>query len=126
MRWGVVRLFIVSTAFLMGLLISYPNSTANAPGSADLRGSDSSSLIVTCESGDPTVEHIQGIEGALQVKCMRSDMRVTRFAPPAGPQIQQPAKLRPTRPVAKNRQKPQDGGAALAAEWHADTTVSLD
>src|SRR5262249_23429248 len=81
---GIVRLIIVGTAFCVGMLVAgFSNSVVQAPTSttADLPSTMGTSLVVTCETGDPTVEHVVGSSGPLQVKCVKSQMRGTRFVP---------------------------------------------
>ena len=102
MRWGIVRLIIVGTAFLVGMLVAgFTNSVVMAPAAstADLPSTMGTSLVVTCETGDPTVEHVAGSSTAVQVRCVKSQMRVTRF----GPSVRRDApalKMVPAVPIA--------------------------
>jgi hypothetical protein len=105
MRWGVIRLVIIGSAFLVGMFVGYPNSSVMAPGTsaADLPSTAGTSLVVTCEAGDPTVEHVMGITGAVEVKCVKSQMHVTRFGTSGPPELQAPARSFPSAPVANIR-----------------------
>ena len=99
MRWTIFRVVVVGASFLVGMLVAgYQNSSVLAPGTsaADLSSTKGTSLVVTCEAGDPAVEHIIGLSSSVEVKCEKSHMRVTRFGadhairsegvhPPAGP-----------------------------------------
>ena len=111
MRWGFVRLAIIGAAFLVGMMVAgYQNSAVLAPGPAvtDLPASNGTSLVVACDIGDPTVEHVNGISGAVEVKCYRSQMHVTKFGIPA-PAIEGPGHTGPSTPVANN---PKNAGKA--------------
>lgn len=102
MRWGIIRLAVVGSAFLIGMLMAgYQNSTVLAPGtaSADLSSHTGTSLVVTCEAGDPTVEHVIGVSGAVQVKCVRSHMTVTRFGAAARPASEGSHRSIPSGPI---------------------------
>src|SRR5215831_3645200 len=99
MRWPIFRVVVVGASFLVGMLVAgYQNSSVLAPGasSTDLSSTKGTSLVVTCEAGDPAVEHVVGLSGSVEVRCEKSHMRVTRFGgdttvrseevrPPAGP-----------------------------------------
>jgi len=87
------------------MVAGYQNSAVLAPGPAvtDLPAANGTSLVVACDMGDPTVEHVSGISGAVEVKCDRSQMHVTKFGIPASPAIEAPGHTGPSTPVATNR-----------------------
>jgi len=85
MQWRILRMVIVASAFWVGMLVAgYQNSEASATGTAataDLSSTSGTSLVVTCEGGEPTVAHVNGLSTALEVKCAKSQMHVTRLGP---------------------------------------------
>ena len=102
MRWGFVRLAIIGSAFLIGMMVAgYQNSEVLAPGPSvtDLPSATGTSLVVACDSGDPTVEHVTGVDGAVEVKCQKSQMHVRRFGTPANPDAQAPVHSGPRTPM---------------------------
>ena len=110
MRWGFVRLVIIGSAFLVGMMVAgYQNSSVLAPGPsvADLPAASGTSLVVACDAGDPTVEHVSGVNGAVEVKCERSQMHVTRFGMPAVPDEEAPVHSGPSTPLANVRRIPR-------------------
>jgi hypothetical protein len=109
MRWGFVRLAIIGSAFLIGMMVAgYQNSEVLAPGPsvADLPAATGTSLVVACDSGDPTVEHVTGVNGAVEVKCQKSQMRVTRFGfPTTNPDVA-PTHINPSTPMVSTGKSP--------------------
>ena len=109
MRWGFVRLAIIGSAFLIGMMVAgYQNSEVLAPGPsvADLPSATGTSLVVACDSGDPTVEHVTGVNGAVEVKCEKSKMHVTRFGTPANPDVQSTIHTGPMTPMVSFGKSP--------------------
>ena len=103
MKWGMYRLLIFGMAFLVGTWVAGTvNPSVKANGTvgevAELSPSTGASLVVTCDDGNPTVEQVRGNNGALQVKCAKSQMHVVR----TGPVIRQnhPSTNRPAVPFA--------------------------
>ena len=76
MGWGIFRILIFSSAFLIGSTTSgfwIPQSTVLEPTAG-------TSLVVTCEAGNPKVEPAP-IPSGIEVKCPRSNMHVVRLKP---------------------------------------------
>jgi hypothetical protein len=87
MGWGI-RLSIITAAFITGTIVGNFVSpavlaTGEAFSAADLSSAQGSSLVVTCIQGTPTIAEVRGSEGAVQVKCDKSAMRVLRSTPVA-------------------------------------------
>jgi hypothetical protein len=105
MRWGIIRLVIVGSAFAFGMLVAGYRSSrvfAGGPSAANLSSTAGTSLVVTCDAGAPAVEHVAGISGAVQVKCEKSHMHVTRF-PLVRPGSESPVRVAPLAPIAAIR-----------------------
>jgi hypothetical protein len=88
MVWGILRVSIFGVAFLTGMAFAgFWNPVVNAATasseSAELSPATDTSLVVSCDGGSPTVEEITGADGAIQVKCKRSNMHVARTKPAA-------------------------------------------
>jgi hypothetical protein len=110
-----MRLIIVGSSFVVGMLVaSYQNSEVLAPGNptADLSSIKGTSLVVTCEAGDPAVEHVVGLSGSVQVKCEEGHMHVTRFGKTAQPDENRPAVTGPSTPIATVPRKSEVGARA--------------
>ena len=106
MKWGKFRIIIFGVAFLFGIWIAGSVDPAvNAGGElkevAELSPQTGASLVVTCDNGIPTVEQVQGTDGALQVKCTRSQMHVVKMGPSIPvPGPAHPLRVRPAIPFA--------------------------
>ena len=103
MRWVMYRLGIFSVAFLAGTWIAGTvNPSVKATGDvmevAELSPSTGTSLVVTCDDGNPSVEEVRGNDGALQVKCVKSQMHIIRSRPLL--RQSHPLLARPTAPFA--------------------------
>jgi hypothetical protein len=85
MGWGI-RVTIFTVAFLTGVVVAdFVNPVAPTPdesfGSTELSSASGSSLVVSCVDGSPSIQEVKGTEGAVRVKCSKSEMRVTRSRP---------------------------------------------
>jgi hypothetical protein len=105
MTWGITRIMLFSLAFLFGTLITRTldpkwNAGAMVTETTELSTSSGSTLVVTCDSGNPIVEQVAGTEGALKVKCAASQMRVVRSRRQRIPNPVQSLKRVPASPVA--------------------------
>jgi hypothetical protein len=81
MVWGLVRIGILSVAFIVGLMVIGP--LGSSAGSKTFRiphlnEHTGESLVVTCESGTVVLKHIGGRPGAVQLECSQSKMTVVR------------------------------------------------
>jgi hypothetical protein len=81
MVWGLVRIGILSIAFVVGLMVIGPLGssaswkTFHIPRLNEHMGE---SLVVACESGNVVLKHIGGKPGAVQLECSQSKMKVVR------------------------------------------------
>jgi hypothetical protein len=99
MKWGIYRVVVFSLAFLVGTWVASAlnppvSATSDVSESAELSPNTGASLLVTCDDGNPTVEQVRGNDGALQVKCAKSQMHVVRSRPilrESRPPIKRPA-----------------------------------
>ena len=84
MVWGLVRIGILSVAFMVGLMVIGPlgssagSKTFHIPRLNEHTGE---SLVVACESGNVVLKHIGGKPGAVQLECSQSKMMVVRDHP---------------------------------------------
>jgi hypothetical protein len=72
MKWGWVRIGIVSVAFLVGLVFVGPMGTSIGSKSSDILSDNphiGGSLIVACLGGDLAVRHVGGEPGTVQLEC---------------------------------------------------------
>src|ERR1051326_7929788 len=85
MGWGI-RLMIFAVAFITGIAVSSIWTPAvlapsESIGTAQLSHASGAWLVVSCLDGNPSIEELKGTEGAVQVKCAKSEMRVVRSRP---------------------------------------------
>ena len=85
MGWGI-RLSIFGVAFVTGVLVSsFLTPAVLAPGesigTAELSHATGAWLVVSCVDGNPSIQEVKGTDGAVQVKCAKSEMRVVRSRP---------------------------------------------
>jgi len=81
MVWGMVRVGILTIAFIMGLMVIGPvGSTAGSKTLhiPHLNEHIGDSLVVTCESGSVVLKHVGGKPGSVQLECSQSKMTVVR------------------------------------------------
>jgi hypothetical protein len=80
MRWGWIRIGIISVAFLVGLTIVGPAVSSAGSKPSDIRVNEhiGGSLIITCDSGDVAVRHMGGESGAVQFECLQGRVMVVR------------------------------------------------
>jgi hypothetical protein len=85
MGWGIYRILIFGIAFLLGATLSdfwIPSVFAPMvnPDATVLESVAGTSLLVTCDAGNPKVESV-GNSSGIQVRCLRSNMHVVRTQP---------------------------------------------
>ena len=102
MGWGI-RVLIFSVAFITGILVANfvgPTVTATNEsfGDVELSSASGSSLVVSCVDGVPNIAEVKGVEGAVQLKCDKSEMRVVRSTPSI-PRLE-PRFIVPSPPIA--------------------------
>jgi hypothetical protein len=81
MVWGLIRIAIFSSAFMVGLAVIGPGGSTAGPKSFNiprLNGHVGDSLVVACQSGDVVLKHVEGKPSAVQLKCSQSKIVVVR------------------------------------------------
>src|SRR2546427_463860 len=85
MGWGF-RVLIFTVAFVTGIAVAnLVRPAVIAPeqwfGSAELSSTSGSSLVVSCADGNPSIAEVKGAQGAVELKCAKSEIRVVRLTP---------------------------------------------
>jgi len=81
MVWGLIRIVLFTTAFIVGLVIIGPFKATAGSKSFNPQRLDEhmgASLVVACESGKVVVKRMQGASGAVQLECAESKIVVAR------------------------------------------------
>jgi hypothetical protein len=81
MVWGLIRIVLFTTAFIVGMMIIGPFQTSAGSKSLNPQRLDEhmgTSLVVACESGEVVVKHMTGANGAVQLECSQSKIVVAR------------------------------------------------
>ena len=79
MRWGFIRVAIITSAFLAGLLLVGPLGTSaggETPETMRLNQHAGAALIVACDSGDLAVKRVGSEPGAVQLECAKGKIVV--------------------------------------------------
>jgi hypothetical protein len=78
MKWGWIRIGIVSVSFLAGLTLIGPMWTSAGSRPSDVQRVNEhpgGSLIVACDGGEVAVRHVRG---AVQLECEKGKIVVVR------------------------------------------------
>ena len=78
MRWGLVRVAIITIAFVAGLVIGPVRTSAGGDGqeTTRLNRQAGTALIVACNGGDLAVKRMGTEPGAVQLECAKGKIVV--------------------------------------------------
>ncbi|HYR88380.1 MAG TPA: hypothetical protein VE422_30150 [Terriglobia bacterium] len=81
MVWSFIRVAIFTVAFVVGMMIAWPESDVSADSSSDsqiaqLDKNAGSSLVVACDGGKVIITPLPNQRDAVQLDCLRSRMVV--------------------------------------------------